>query len=66
MIINKLILNRLVEFRDRVFDIYSKKTYSQEGEDMILSRIFDGRKQSFYVDIGAHHPRRFSNTYFFL
>jgi FkbM family methyltransferase len=65
MIINKLILNRLVEFRDRVFDIYSKKTYSQEGEDMILSRIFDGKKQGFYVDIGAHHPRRFSNTYFF-
>lgn len=32
---------------------------------MILSRIFDGQKQGFYVDVGAHHPRRFSNTYFF-
>ena len=32
---------------------------------MILSRIFDGKKQGFYVDVGAHHPRRFSNTYFF-
>ena len=32
---------------------------------MILSRIFEGKKQGFYVDIGAHHPRRFSNTYLF-
>jgi FkbM family methyltransferase len=30
-----------------------------------LSRIFDGQKQGFYVDVGAHHPRRFSNTYLF-
>ncbi len=64
VIIIKLILNRLVEFRNRVFDIYAKKSYSQEGEDMILSRIFD-KKQGFYVDVGAHHPRRFSNTYLF-
>lgn len=32
---------------------------------MILNRIFEGRSQGFYVDVGAHHPRRFSNTYFF-
>lgn len=38
------------------------KIYSQEGEDLILSRIFD-KKVGFYVDIGAHHPFRYSNTY---
>jgi len=32
---------------------------------MILMRIFDGRQKGFYVDVGAHHPQRFSNTYFF-
>ncbi len=32
---------------------------------MILQRIFQGRKRGFYVDIGAHHPRRFSNTNLF-
>jgi len=32
---------------------------------MILSRIFDGQKKGFYVDVGAHHPRRFSNTRLF-
>ena len=37
-------------------------TYAQEGEDQILLRLFDGRERGFYVDVGAHHPRRFSNT----
>jgi hypothetical protein len=39
--------------------------YSQEGEDLILSRIFEAQKTGFYVDVGAHHPQRFSNTYLF-
>lgn len=44
---------------------HSLPSYSQEGEDMILRRIFDGKQYGFYVDVGAHHPQRFSNTYFF-
>lgn len=40
-------------------------SFSQEGEDMILGRIFDRQNSGFYVDIGAHHPQRFSNTYYF-
>lgn len=32
---------------------------------MILRRLFDRRRAGFYVDVGAHHPLRFSNTYFF-
>lgn len=40
-------------------------SYSQEGEDMILSRFFEHQIKGFYVDIGAHHPQRFSNTYKF-
>jgi len=32
---------------------------------MVLQRIFSGKERGFYVDVGAHHPRRFSNTYFF-
>jgi FkbM family methyltransferase len=32
---------------------------------MILNRIFEGKTQGFFVDVGAHHPRRFSNTHFF-
>lgn len=39
--------------------------YSQEGEDVILERLFEGLQHGFYVDIGAHHPIRFSNTFKF-
>lgn len=38
-------------------------SYAQEGEDIILKRIFNNRSTGFYVDVGAHHPYRFSNTY---
>ncbi|WP_218079623.1 FkbM family methyltransferase [Anthocerotibacter panamensis] len=44
---------------------FSVKSYAQEGEDIILKRVFDGFSSGFYIDVGAHHPRRFSNTYLF-
>lgn len=44
---------------------YSILSYSQEGEDRVLSRIFEGLEKGFFVDVGAHHPKRFSNTYLF-
>jgi FkbM family methyltransferase len=44
---------------------YEKIAYSQEGEDMVLSRIFEGSRNGLYIDVGAHHPLRYSNTYFF-
>src|SRR5690348_16491596 len=40
-------------------------SYSQDGEDVVLRRLLEGRKNGFYVDVGAHHPRRFSNTFYF-
>lgn len=40
-------------------------SYSQEGEDMVLKRIFEGQDRGYYVDVGAHHPYRFSNTALF-
>ena len=44
---------------------YLNPSYSQEGEDMVLARYLEGQKNGFYVDVGAHHPFRFSNTYHF-
>ncbi|TWI80346.1 FkbM family methyltransferase [Lacibacter cauensis] len=38
-------------------------TYSQFGEDMILENYFRGRKNGFYVDIGANRPIQGSNTF---
>lgn len=48
-----------------LLDGYATKSYSQEGEDLILKRIFEGKEKGFYVDVGAHHPKRFSNSYLF-
>jgi len=44
---------------------FSIKSYSHEGEDMILKKIFEQKSNGFYVDIGAHHPFRFSNSCIF-
>lgn len=46
-------------------DPYVAASYAQEGEDMIVRRIFDGVQDGFYVDVGAHHPLRYSNTCYF-
>jgi FkbM family methyltransferase len=42
-------------------------SYSQYGEDSVARAYFDAkpRASGFYVDIGAHHPTKYSNTYFF-
>ena len=47
------------------WDQWQQRSWSQEGEDQILRRIFERQKLGFYVDVGAHHPVRFSNTYLF-
>lgn len=55
----------VTKVKNDYFDGYALKSYSQEGEDMILRRLFENQQSGFYIDVGAHHPRRFSNTYFF-
>lgn len=42
-----------------------QKCYGQDGEDLVLSRYFEGQSKGFFIDVGAHHPARFSNTYMF-
>jgi FkbM family methyltransferase len=67
--VNRLLLpslrKPLARLRARLFDTYALKSYSVEGEDLILNRILHGKSRGFYVDVGAHHPRRFSNTHRF-
>ncbi len=43
----------------------AKISYAQEGEDLILARFFGTKRNGFYVDVGSHHPERFSNTHIF-
>ena len=47
--------------------IYLEKivnSYSQNGEDIIVENLFD-KEIGFYLEIGAYHPTRLSNTYRF-
>lgn len=46
---------------------FHARSYSQEGEDMVIRGFYEGKKRykGFYVDVGAHHPYRFSNTMYF-
>lgn len=57
-------LKTLSVFKE-ITDGDSLKSYSQEGEDLILLREFYDITNGFYVDVGAYHPKRFSNTYLF-
>ncbi|MFV0419945.1 MAG: FkbM family methyltransferase [Dysgonomonas sp.] len=53
------------EFYSLKNQYFNNISFSQEGEDLVLNRFFERQKTGFYVDIGAHHPMRFSNTYKF-
>jgi FkbM family methyltransferase len=64
-ILPKKILEIILAFKNYYIEKYYYKSYSQEGEDMILRSLMRNQELGFYVDIGAHHPKRFSNTYFF-
>jgi FkbM family methyltransferase len=46
---------------------YQKISYSQDGEDQVLFSLMNNPPEykGFYIDIGAHHPLRFSNTQLF-
>jgi hypothetical protein len=57
--------SRVKNFVRRKLELTYNKSYSQEGEDMLLNRLFINKYNGFYIDVGAHHPKRFSNTYFF-
>jgi FkbM family methyltransferase len=62
-ILKKIKKNQLKQIKKKFGTTY----FSQDGEDMILNAFYETKfdYKGFYVDIGAHHPFRFSNTAFF-
>ncbi|NTW45585.1 MAG: FkbM family methyltransferase [Candidatus Moranbacteria bacterium] len=46
---------------------YSRRSYSQDGEDIVLAAFYESLPgyKGFYVDIGAFHPYRYSNTQYY-
>jgi FkbM family methyltransferase len=50
----------------RLLDRYAEPSYGQTGEDRVIEALLGNDtslKPGFYVDVGANHPIRFSNTY---
>ena len=60
-IIKKIIQNKLeneyISFTD--FNI----SFSQQGEDIIIQNYFENKFDGFFIDIGAYHPIKYSNTF---
>lgn len=60
---------QVIVFPTNVYDHYKYEfhsiSFAQEGEDIILDNIFERKINGFYIDVGAHHPQRLSNTYYF-
>jgi FkbM family methyltransferase len=58
---------RIAAYLRRRAGIYYRKSWSQCGEDLILRYLFDllHIARPSYIDIGAHHPWHYNNTYLF-
>ena len=71
IVLGKRLLRIINKLRADFADRKGNRSYSQEGEDRVLSsllfKLHGGKhiKNGFYVDVGAHHPYRFSNTCLF-
>lgn len=44
---------------------YFSVSFSQEAEDLVVDQLMGFPQSGFYVDVGALHPVRYSNTYLF-
>lgn len=53
------------QFKLKYIHKYRTISYSQGAEDIILNQFLKNQKKGFFVDVGAHHPVKYSNTYFF-
>lgn len=47
------------------YDWFGKRSYAQSGEDIIVDIELSKKNKGVYVDVGAFHPKQFSNTYLF-
>jgi hypothetical protein len=58
-------LNKIIAVRHEPAPHKGRVSHARDGEDLIIDRFFNEKPRGFYVDVGAHHPSRFSNTFFF-
>lgn len=60
----KVLFDPINEFK-RDFWGNPKTTFSGEGEDLILNKLFGKQDKGVYVDVGCYHPKVGSNTEIF-
>jgi len=56
------------KLRQRTLAAYARRSFSQDGEDVVLMSLLAREGidcAGFFVDVGAFHPVRYSNTYLF-
>lgn len=53
---------QLSNVKNAIVGGYAQTHYSQFGEDIVVTRLLR-EPHGWYVDVGAHHPKRYSNTY---
>lgn len=56
-------LGRAVKDRAWLWKASRRASYAQNGEDRALLELFPTTAQGTYVDLGANHPYKISNTY---
>jgi len=55
----------LIALKRYLINVLILKSYSQYGEDLIISKLLKNKKNIFYIDIGSNHPTKFNNTFRF-
>tara|TARA_B110000858_G_C17650069_1_gene402240 strand:+ start:88 stop:768 length:681 start_codon:yes stop_codon:yes gene_type:complete len=60
-IYNKLHIIHNIYIKHKHF--IEKKSYSQDGEDLFVTKYFKDKYLGFYVDVGCHNPIYLNNTY---
>jgi FkbM family methyltransferase len=49
---------------DRLKATYGPARYSEYEEEWIIQDFFQGKRGGFFIDVGAHHYKNFSNSYY--
>lgn len=55
-----------IRYLTLILNFFIRIHFGQHGEDVIIRKLFDRKfNKGFYIDVGAYHPFRHSNTAYF-
>jgi FkbM family methyltransferase len=62
---SKFINKVFIKLKNIFMGEFPKVSYSRSGEDLLIDELLNYKLQGFYIDIGAYHPVKYSNTFKF-